>query len=293
MKNLIFIFILGVLVLSGCTIVSPEETETRTGGVDMTLSVYPLVEGDLVEDEQFNVLAVLENNILEPVNVKLCVTDGNLGGIPSNSCKENQVSSENSESIIFGPYAYQNLDPIGGYRPYFFATLNYNVDSNTLANICIVNPEPTGEITCQNKGLILGSGIESDKGPLQVDSLDYSFSKTIKEDATRLNLDVNLISVANQQQSTNSLTYLDKKNSFYMKIIVNNQELECDGGNNNIYIMENLLNNPRKTINCRGDIDMNGQDEYDNAIISINLKYNYEVQNSVGPFNLRIKGGQE
>ena len=285
------IVLLAVILVSGCTQV---KTNVRTGGLDIKI-LEPKANSEKYMGEEFNVIMELSNNFIEPIEYNLCLYEGL--GLFAGDCRTGSIDEAETAGIGVKPKKIQEIFPETGYYSYInsanlditgetsssiTAVLEYDVDSDNIADIVICSPRESEkqDISCKAQGIITGSKIRSDNGPIDVNSIKYEFSDSAENVITNLEIEIRKLTNAPETE----ISFNEKKDRFSMDVYVGDERLLCDKvlEEQNIHqIKENL-----KTFKCRGKIYTLGQAAMESQI-SVNLKYKFKVSRSVSPIMIK------
>ena len=290
MRYDILIFIVGVLLISGCTGPAPE---THVGGVDIGFLLnQPPIE--LREDASFVVGLKLTNNIPKPVNGELCISDtpaNSFGGIQEPDCRHFMIAAAEvvddkkyveNQNVYFpsegSSYSYHNLE-FGIGSTNINAKLKYDLSTTSLAEICL-KKDPAEEISgCESNSVIFGNDIVSDFAPIVIEKIESSIVP--EGNQNRVHLKITL-----KKEPLGSVTFNDIENKLKMDINLAGTatSFTCYPSQEGLIKFNELT----KVVNCDSSVDLGGQDFYVDSLI-MNLDYTYTISASTGAIPLKRK----
>ena len=305
-RGFVFCLVL-VLFLSGCDLFA-DRVEPAGPGVGMKI-LYPRESDSLVEGAPFHARVEVVNGMKKDVDYTLCLHDFDAGetygGIEGLPCIEKTISfrsgnlSNESEVISFPDraeqgYVYSGLKLDEVYAG-FVASLDYLVESDSLANICLVDPgKDLTNIECKTTGSISKKEFDSVNGPFGVSGVDYSFHESTQPGLVRVILDVDLTRYEQGGNGEEDLFSSGQAGFFEMDVVVEDVVFTCNKRQRepNFYrIRESSV-----AFNCQGIVDMHGQTYFDDGEIIVSLKYEYKLIETVEPVKITrslLEGGNE
>jgi len=272
LSNIVFVLPLLLILISGC---SNNGAQKDLGNMKLGLEIKPFNE-EINEDMPFNVILTVRNYGDYPTYISSCLTDFREGGIPDNTCIENQKIDEATEvknrvrpgekSIIFGKgneFVYTGINRETTTTIAAFSRFNYMGEATK--EVCI-----KGSNTLNDKCEDVNNNFKSiKKGPIMIENIKFEESNL--EDDVYLNVYIDLVEISDGR-------VLGEGVKFDVDLKLTDTIFECTGEKVRDNIVIWSKEDSKKLIKCSNTqpIKTKINNLYKDIFI-IDLEYEYEV----------------